>query len=207
MVGVSWEDLSHLARSQGGVDLGDLPTKLLIVTLGEATSHHEAAQPAAFLLASQLEDRVHRLLDEIRSRKAEAVQCLRDMSQEKCLVVFSKVLGREILLSWAGSRPNVVYIDKMPYQAKEIKKLKDASPSGVRTTHVVKEIFEGKILDEDWNPGQSNAFSTRVFDVGKREIKGGPASGEEKRFKSLNLEHLSKRVINLIKNYHQKFQN
>jgi len=69
--------------------------------------------------------------------------------REHQVVTFSNVLGREIVVSWTGDNPKVVYVDRTPYATDEIEKLKNSKPQDVRATHAVKETFQGTIVDED----------------------------------------------------------
>jgi len=63
-------------------------------------------------------------------------------------MVYSKVLDRNIVVSWSGNDPKVVYVDRTPYTPEEISKLKGADPESVTAAHLLKQTFDGKIVDE-----------------------------------------------------------
>lgn len=93
-------------------------------------------------------------LSTVRKSKANGSQSepsppATDKPHERRVMAFSQVLGREIVLSWVGDDAKVVYIDRTPYTTKEIAKLKGASPERVRGVHLVKETFDGRIINED----------------------------------------------------------
>ena len=87
------------------------------------------------------------LKDRLREHKASIVRFLQ--SKRASLSVFSKVLKKDIEIAWGELEPKVVYVARIPYTADELSKLRDAEPEGVGATHLVKEIFDGKILEED----------------------------------------------------------
>jgi len=57
--------------------------------------------------------------------------------------VFSKVLRREIMVSWDPQDPSIIFVDRTSYTTREIEKLKTIAPSGVRAAHKVKSTFIG----------------------------------------------------------------
>ena len=71
------------------------------------------------------------------------------IESERRLVAYSKVLSRNVVVSWKVSNPKVVYVNRIPYTTEEIAKLKGADPTGVRTVHLLKKTFHGKIIDEN----------------------------------------------------------
>jgi len=87
------------------------------------------------------------LKDRLRKHKACIVRFLQ--SKRVSLTVFSKVLHKDIEITWSEREPKVVYVARIPYTADELSKLRDAKPEGVGAAHLVKEIFDGKILEED----------------------------------------------------------
>ena len=88
-------------------------------------------------------DKAGRLLKEIQDHKAEAIAFLKGV---RTITAFSKVLGRNITLSWTGSNPKVVYLDRVPYTLDEIERMKQVkNPNLIKNTLQVKEIFNGKI--------------------------------------------------------------
>lgn len=82
--------------------------------------------------------------------KAERRPSKVEHAEWRALSVFSKVLGREIVVSWRGERPSVVYVDRTPYTLKEIAQLKGLNASGVKVAHEVKSEFavKRKTFDE-----------------------------------------------------------
>ncbi len=60
---------------------------------------------------------------------------------------FSKVLGREIVVSWKGSEPRVVFVDRSAYTLDEIATLKNGDPQAVRAAHETKSVFNGKVSE------------------------------------------------------------
>ena len=87
------------------------------------------------------------LRDRLMEHKASIMKVLQ--SKRQSLTVFSKVLKRDIEISWIEGEPKVAFVDRVPYTADEVSKLKNADPKGVKAAHLVKETFQGKILDED----------------------------------------------------------
>ena len=94
-------------------------------------------------------DEIQLLLHKLQDHKNEAIEFLKTQQNEKenSLVVFSKVLNREIVISWHDDSQKVVFVDQMPYTAQEIQRLKDRriKPQELRTIHRLKETFEGQI--------------------------------------------------------------
>jgi hypothetical protein len=84
------------------------------------------------------------LKDRLREHKASIVRFLQ--SKRSSVTVFSKVLKKEIEISWIENDPKIVYVSRVRYTADELSKLKDAGPEGVKAAHIIKEIFHGKIL-------------------------------------------------------------
>lgn len=68
------------------------------------------------------------------------------IESERRLVAYSKVLSRNVVVSWKVSNPKVVYVNRIPYRAEEIIKLKGASTKEARAVHLLKETFDGKII-------------------------------------------------------------
>ena len=87
------------------------------------------------------------LKDRLREHKTSIVRFLQ--SKRASLTVFSKVLGKEIEIAWSEREPKIVYVARIPYMANELSQLRDAEPEGIGAAHLVKEIFDGKILEED----------------------------------------------------------
>ncbi len=58
--------------------------------------------------------------------------------------VFSKVLNREVFVSWEGDNPGTIFFDGIPYSVAEIAKLKEMplNPDDLRAIQQVKEPFE-----------------------------------------------------------------
>lgn len=86
------------------------------------------------------------VVDCIRKEKADIIMHLHNARY--FLRVFSHVLGREITISWKRNNPKVIHVDRTPYTDEEISKLKQATPKVVKSAHLLKETFEGKIIDE-----------------------------------------------------------
>lgn len=63
--------------------------------------------------------------------------------------VFSKALNREVIISWNGENPKVVFVDSAPYSAQEIQRLKESQLSAQQTKiiHEIKEHFDGSLLE------------------------------------------------------------
>ena len=70
------------------------------------------------------------------------------IESERRLVAYSKVLSRNVVVSWKVSNPKVVYVNRIPYTTEEIIKLKGAGPKDVRAVHLTKETFNGEITDK-----------------------------------------------------------
>lgn len=86
---------------------------------------------------------------ELRQRLRESKQIIAKALKEsgkRSLIAHSKVLDRDIIVSWTGDNPKVVYVDRTPYTLEEIAELKGATPGAVRSAHLVKEEFEGEII-------------------------------------------------------------
>ena len=71
------------------------------------------------------------------------------VTRQHNILAYSEVLGREIMISWTGDDSKVVYIDRTPYMTEEIAKLKGVDATEIRAAHLLKETFQGKILDRD----------------------------------------------------------
>jgi hypothetical protein len=87
------------------------------------------------------------MVDRLIAHKATIIRALK--SKRESLTVFSKVLNQDIEISWIEGEPKVVYVDRVPYTADEVSKLKDADTKGIKAAHLLKKTFDGKILDED----------------------------------------------------------
>jgi hypothetical protein len=87
------------------------------------------------------------LKDQLMKHKSSVIRALK--LKRKSVTVFSKVLKKDIEISWIENDPKIVYVSTVPYTADELRKLKDVDPGGVRAAHLVKESFDGKILEED----------------------------------------------------------
>ena len=70
-------------------------------------------------------------------------------TQEYEIAVYSKALDREIRIRWKSNDPKVIYLEQPAYTSREVNILKNADPKGIKAAHLVKEIFGGKILEED----------------------------------------------------------
>lgn len=88
-----------------------------------------------------------RIREQLAANKAEIIHFLR--LSRKVVVVYSHVLNRKIVLSWNSKDPKVIYVDRTPYSKDEIAKLKGADPKTIQTAHLLKEKFNGTILDQD----------------------------------------------------------
>ena len=78
------------------------------------------------------------------AKKGDQVEPI-NTDRECRLVAYSKVLGRDMVLSWTGDDPKVVYVDRTPYTTEEITRLKSSDPESVKATHWVKEMFEDEL--------------------------------------------------------------
>jgi hypothetical protein len=85
------------------------------------------------------------IVDCIRKEKDQIILYLQ--SSKNSHNFFSHVLVRAITISWNGSNPKVVYVNCVPYTTEEISKLKKADSEEVRAAHLLKEIFDGKIIE------------------------------------------------------------
>jgi hypothetical protein len=94
---------------------------------------------------------VHVLLAELKENKAEALRYLRSQVSHHAIRAFSKVLNKEITISWTGENPKVIRIDRTPYSLKEIEKLKALAPSvkDLSAIHHFKTCFDGQLLNDD----------------------------------------------------------
>jgi len=65
----------------------------------------------------------------------------------RTVTVLSRVLNREVFISWEGDKPETVLFEGMPYTLDEIAKLKEMplTPEDLRTIHRVKTEFKGEI--------------------------------------------------------------
>ena len=91
------------------------------------------------------------LKDSLISEKEAVTKCLMQMQNvSESVIVFSKVLGRDILISWQGENPKVVYVDQTPYSLKEIKQLKSQqlSAKDLKNIHDIKAEFDGHIVEK-----------------------------------------------------------
>ena len=87
---------------------------------------------------------------EAQSVPASEVMLGKRAENEHKIVAYSKVLGREIVVTWTGMDPKVIYVDRTPYTPEEIAKIKDTGPNRIKTTHLLKENFQGTtLLNED----------------------------------------------------------
>ena len=79
---------------------------------------------------------------------------LKERNQEpegrNMLPVFSEVLGRNIVISWQGKNPKVVYMDQTPYSLNEIQQLKsqELSAKDLKNIHDIKAEFDGHIVEK-----------------------------------------------------------
>jgi hypothetical protein len=91
------------------------------------------------------------LLTELKAKKPEALQFLRSRTCRHAIRVFSKVLNKEITISWTGENPKVIHIDKVAYTLTEIEKLKALAHSGkeLSAIHQLKDRFDGELLNDD----------------------------------------------------------
>jgi hypothetical protein len=64
--------------------------------------------------------------------------------REHRLVAYSKLTGRDIVVSWTGDNPKVVHVDQTSYTLSEIAKLQGMGSDRVRQVHHAKEIFDGE---------------------------------------------------------------
>lgn len=87
------------------------------------------------------------LKDRLRAHKASIMRFLQ--SKSVSLTAYSRVLRKDIEIAWSEREHKVVYVFRIPYTAAELSKLKNADPEGIRAAHLVKEMFDGKILEED----------------------------------------------------------
>jgi len=63
-------------------------------------------------------------------------------------MVFSRVLGRRVVLRWAQAG-KVIYLDEVAYNVEEVQQLKsraEVRPAELRQLHEVKKSFEGRIV-------------------------------------------------------------
>ena len=69
---------------------------------------------------------------------------------KKTITIFSKVLGREVKISWQGDNPKVVHLDSMAFTTKEIETLKgkNPSPEDLQAVCRVKAAFDGEIQEQ-----------------------------------------------------------
>ena len=89
------------------------------------------------------------LKDSLISEKEAVTKCLMQIQNvSERVIVFSKVLGRDILISWQGKNPKVVYIDQTSYSLKEIQELKSRqlSVKDLKNIQEVKATFDGKLV-------------------------------------------------------------
>lgn len=66
-------------------------------------------------------------------------------ASERKIVAYSRVLGRDIVISWRGDEPRVIYVDRTLYTAEEIAGMDGAGPEAVRDVHLLKEDFDGEL--------------------------------------------------------------
>ena len=103
-------------------------------------------------------EKVSRLLSELKARKAEAISFLKAYRRGqdenvdprpdmRTITVFSKVLNREVFISWEGDNPERVLFDGIPYTLDEITKLKEMplTPDDLRMIHRAKGVFAGQL--------------------------------------------------------------
>ena len=104
-------------------------------------------------------EKVSLLLAELKAHKAEAIHfleaCRTTAGEEivepgqdlRMITVFSRVLDREVFVSWHSDNPESVFLDGVAYTIDEIAKLKEMplTPDDLRTIHKVKTAFEGNI--------------------------------------------------------------
>lgn len=92
-----------------------------------------------------------RLKTRLREHEQDLIHLLKSANADRRhrLRVFSHVLGRKVAISWMGANPKVVHVDRTPYSLDEIAKLKGASLEEAKKVHLLKETFNGKIVDED----------------------------------------------------------
>jgi hypothetical protein len=100
-----------------------------------------------YLLYKPKENIPKELLALLRGYKTEIIHFLR--GNRRRMVVFSHVLDREVSISWYMTSPNVVYVDRTPYTPEEIAKLKNGDPNSIKMAHLLKETFQGTIVDAD----------------------------------------------------------
>jgi hypothetical protein len=99
------------------------------------------------------------LIEKVRANKQELLHALRG-TQDKggrenvepgrdltTITVFSKVLRREVFISWEGDNPETVFLDGVPYSLEEIGKLKEAplSVDDLKLIHETKRAFDGRM--------------------------------------------------------------
>ena len=61
------------------------------------------------------------------------------------IIAYSKVLGKDIQLTWQDNNAAVVYVDQTPYSLDEIAEMKTFSKDAVIACHNIKNTFDGKI--------------------------------------------------------------
>ncbi|NQS89159.1 hypothetical protein HQ584_05160 [Patescibacteria group bacterium] len=91
------------------------------------------------------------LIDSLFSEKEAVTKCLMQMQNvSESVIVFSKVLGRDIIISWKNENPKVVYVDQTPYSLKEIKQLKSQqlSAKDLKNIHNIKAEFDGHVVEK-----------------------------------------------------------
>ena len=68
-------------------------------------------------------------------------------AQTRTVMIFSKVLKRNVKVTWRTDHPKVVYVEGIPYTQTEIKSLleKDLLPQAIVTVHNIKNVFDGMV--------------------------------------------------------------
>lgn len=96
-------------------------------------------------LLSQLKERNQEPRDSVLEGKK-----LNSKDEKNTIAVFSKVLGRDIVISWKGKNPKVVYVDQTPYTLKEIQELKSRqlSVKDLKNVHNIKAEFDGHVVEK-----------------------------------------------------------
>ncbi|SPD73774.1 hypothetical protein PITCH_A1960003 [uncultured Desulfobacterium sp.] len=67
----------------------------------------------------------------------------------RSVTAYSRVLGRDIRISWQGENPKVVYVDRTPFSLDEIKALRGTSPADLKKAYLLKEAFDGCVTTND----------------------------------------------------------
>ena len=75
------------------------------------------------------------------------VSAVTQSGQTKTVMIFSKVLKRNVKVAWKTDEPKVIYVEGIPYSETEIKSLlqKGLAPQTIATTHNIKNVFDGVV--------------------------------------------------------------